>query len=95
MEEVPEHLICIGGGIIGLELGSVWAKLGSKVTVVELLPQVLTGVEKRMVNVLKKKMKKLGIRILTSSQATGLKKSKTLELTVETPDGEDSPRGAR
>lgn len=88
LQEIPEHLVCIGGGIIGLELGSVWAKLGSKITVVELLPQILTGVEKRMVNVLKRKLKDLGVEILTESKATNLKKEKRLILTVETKEGE-------
>ena len=48
LDKVPEDLVCIGGGIIGLELGTVWAKLGSKVTVIELLPQLMTGVSKRL-----------------------------------------------
>ena len=45
--EVPEHLIVIGGGVIGLELGSVWRRLGAKVTVIELLPAILPGYDTR------------------------------------------------
>ena len=41
--KVPEHLIVVGGGVIGLELGSVWRRLGAKVTVVELMPTILPG----------------------------------------------------
>jgi len=41
--EVPEHLIVVGGGVVGLELGSVWRRLGAKVTIVELLPTILSG----------------------------------------------------
>ena len=48
--------LIIGGGIIGLELGTVFAKLGSKVKVVELLPDLMTGVTKRMVTVVEKKL---------------------------------------
>jgi len=88
LEDVPQDLVCIGGGIIGLELGIVWAKLGAKVTVVELLPNILNGVEKRMVNVLKRKLKKMGVEILTESKATNLEKGKKMKLTVETKDGE-------
>src|SRR5256885_4356618 len=47
--EVPKHLIVIGGGVIGLELGSVWKRLGAKVTVVELLPGILPGMDDRIV----------------------------------------------
>src|SRR4029077_12062875 len=47
--EVPAHLIVIGGGIIGLELGSVWRRLGAKVTVVELLPGILPGMDDEVV----------------------------------------------
>lgn len=44
-EEVPEHLVVIGGGYIGLELGSVWKRLGSRVTVLEMLPQIFPGMD--------------------------------------------------
>src|SRR6185437_12302643 len=47
--EVPKHLIVIGGGVIGLELGSVWKRLGAKVTVVELLPAILPGMDDELV----------------------------------------------
>ena len=43
LPKVPEHLVVIGGGVIGLELGSVWRRLGAKVTVVEYLDQILPG----------------------------------------------------
>ena len=46
---VPKHLIVIGGGIIGLELGSVWRRLGAKVTVVELMPTILPGMDDELV----------------------------------------------
>jgi dihydrolipoamide dehydrogenase len=71
LSKIPEKLVVIGGGIIGLELGTVWAKLGSKVTVIELLPQLMTGVSKRVVNQVKMNLKKLGVSIYTSAKATG------------------------
>lgn len=49
LPEVPEHLIVIGGGIIGLELGSVWLRLGAKVTVLELMPTILPGLDAELV----------------------------------------------
>ncbi len=69
LDHIPEELICIGGGIIGLELGTVFAKLGSKVKIVELLPQLMTGVEKRMVNLVKKKLLDMGVELYMKSAA--------------------------
>ena len=70
LSEVPDELVVIGGGIIGLELGTVWAKLGSKVTIIELLPQLMTGVSKRIVNQVKQNLKKLGVSMYTNTKAT-------------------------
>jgi dihydrolipoamide dehydrogenase len=47
--QVPKHLIVIGGGVIGLELGSVWRRLGAKVTVIELMPTILPGMDEELV----------------------------------------------
>ncbi|MCY3413675.1 MAG: dihydrolipoyl dehydrogenase [Candidatus Heimdallarchaeota archaeon] len=84
LEEVPEELVCIGGGIIGLELGTVFAKLGSKVKIVELLPQLMTGVEKRLVNVVKKKLTDMGVEIYLNSMAKSLTRGEKLELQIDT-----------
>src|SRR6185436_14406557 len=67
--EVPKRLAVIGGGIIGLEIGTVWAKLGAKVTVIEMLPQILTGVDPDLVAVVAKKLGKLGVDVHTSAKA--------------------------
>ena len=48
LAKVPEHLVVIGGGVIGLELGSVWLRLGAKVTVVEYLDQILPGMDEEV-----------------------------------------------
>jgi dihydrolipoamide dehydrogenase len=48
LKKVPEHLILIGGGVIGLEMGSVWSRLGAKVTVVEFLPDIAAGADKEI-----------------------------------------------
>lgn len=91
LDHIPEEMVCIGGGIIGMELGTVFAKLGSKVTVVELLDEIMPGVDKRLVAVVKKKLKKMGVTVLTKSKATALKRGKgKMTLTVETKKGEET-----
>ena len=59
LPDVPKSLLVIGGGYIGLELGSVYATLGSKVSVVEMTPGLLPGADRDLVQVLEKKLKKL------------------------------------
>jgi dihydrolipoamide dehydrogenase len=68
---VPKHLIVIGGGIIGLELGSVWKRLGAKVTVVELLPAILPGMDDELVKEADKTFRKQGLDIRTGTKVTG------------------------
>ena len=84
LQEIPKHLVCIGGGIIGLELGTVYAKLGAKVTVIELMKNLLPSVNPKLAAIVKKKLKKLGVDIYTSSKATSLTKGDRLTLEVET-----------
>jgi dihydrolipoamide dehydrogenase len=69
--QVPKHLIVIGGGVIGLELGSVWKRLGAKVTVVELLPAILPGMDDELVKEADKTFKKQGLDIRTNTRVTG------------------------
>lgn len=68
---VPGHLIVIGGGVIGLELGSVWRRLGAKVTVVELLPNILPGTDPDVVKEAEKIFRKQGLDIRTGAKVTG------------------------
>ncbi|MDB4877134.1 MAG: dihydrolipoyl dehydrogenase [Gemmatimonadetes bacterium] len=68
--QVPKHLIVIGGGVIGLELGSVWKRLGAKVTVVELLPAILPGMDDDVVKEADKTFKKQGLDIRTGTRVT-------------------------
>jgi dihydrolipoamide dehydrogenase len=67
--EVPKTLVVIGGGVIGLELGTVWAKLGAKVIVVEMMPQLLPGMDPDLVAVVQKKLEKLGVEIHLGARA--------------------------
>ena len=69
---VPEHLVVIGGGVIGLELGSVWRRLGAKVTVVEYLDQILPGFDGEVRKESAKLFKKQGMELKTSTKVTGV-----------------------
>jgi dihydrolipoamide dehydrogenase len=68
--KVPGHLIVVGGGIIGLELGSVWKRLGAKVTVIELLPNILPGMDDQLVKEAEKIFRKQGLDIRTGTRVT-------------------------
>ena len=69
--EVPRHLVVIGGGVIGLELGSVWRRLGAKVTVVELMPTILPGMDADVVKEADKIFRKQGLDIRAGTKVTG------------------------
>jgi dihydrolipoamide dehydrogenase len=69
LDHVPPRLVVIGGGYIGLELGMVYAKFGSKVTVVEALPSILASMDKDCVAVVARKLKKMGVEVLTGAKA--------------------------
>src|SRR5688500_2751722 len=73
---VPKHLLVIGGGIIGLELGSVWRRLGAKVTVVELTPTILPGTDHEVVKEADKIFRKQGLDLRTGTRVTGARVEK-------------------
>lgn len=87
LDHIPEHLLVIGGGIIGMELGSVYAKLGSKLTVVELMEEFLPGVEPTLVRLLNTNLRKLGVTSYKKSKATSLVHNSdgTMDVEIETP----------
>ncbi|MBK7105381.1 MAG: dihydrolipoyl dehydrogenase [Ignavibacteriae bacterium] len=72
LQEIPNRLLVVGGGVIGMELGSVYASLGSKVTVVELLPSLLPGADKDLVNVFQKSIEPKFEKILTKTKVAKL-----------------------
>ncbi|MGY4397074.1 dihydrolipoamide dehydrogenase [Sphingomonas sp. UYAg733] len=72
LAKVPEHLVVIGGGVIGLELGSVWRRLGAKVTCVEFLDQILPGFDGEIRKESNKIFKKQGIEFKLSTKVTGV-----------------------
>ena len=69
--EVPRHLVVIGGGVIGLELGSVWRRLGAKVTVVELMPTILPGNDDDIVKEADRIFRRQGLGLRTGTKVTG------------------------
>ena len=88
LDHVPQRMIVIGGGYIGLELGMVYAKFGSKVTVVEALPRVLASMDKDCVAVVERKLRKMGIEVLANTKAKSWEdKGDRAVLTVELQDG--------
>lgn len=75
-ERVPEKLVVVGAGVIGLELGSVWARLGSKVTVVELLPVVLPGWDAQVQKTMQRELSKQGLTFLLETRVAGVRLAK-------------------
>lgn len=69
--EVPKHLVVIGGGVIGLELGSVWRRLGARVTVVELLPTILAGTDDEVIKEADRIFRRQGMDIRVGTRVTG------------------------
>jgi dihydrolipoamide dehydrogenase len=69
--EVPQHLLVVGAGYIGLELGSVWRRLGSQVTVVEMLPKMLPTMDGQAADALQRALKKQGMKFMMESRVTG------------------------
>jgi len=91
LPKVPGHLVVIGGGVIGLELGSVWLRLGAKVTVVEYLDQILPGMDGDIRKDANRMFKKQGFDIRTGTKVTGCSvKGKKATLTMEPAKGGDS-----
>ncbi|MCI1143442.1 dihydrolipoyl dehydrogenase [Sphingomonas sp. WKB10] len=88
LPKVPEHMVVIGGGVIGLELGSVWRRLGAKVTVVEYLDQILPGFDGDVRKEAQKIFKKQGMEFKLSTKVTGVTVAgDTATLTVEPAAG--------
>jgi len=91
LPSVPKHLVIIGGGVIGLELGSVWRRLGAEVTVVEFLDRILPTMDGEVSKQFQRILKKQGVNFKLSSKVTGAEKLKTkVKLSVEPAAGGDA-----
>lgn len=90
LKDLPKSMVVIGGGVIGLELGSVYARLGTEVTVVEYAKSILPTMDGTMGKELAKSLKKLGVKVLTGHQVTGAtNKGKSVVVTAKDKKGED------
>ncbi len=88
LKEIPKHLIIVGGGVIGMELGSVYARIGSKVTVVEFLDSIIPTMDGTMGKELQKSTKKLGIEFYLGHKVTAIEnKGKEVFLKAEDKAG--------
>ena len=88
LKEVPKRLLVVGAGVIGLELGSVWQRLGSEVTVVEFLDRITPGVDSEIGKAFQRILTKQGFSFQLSTKVTGVEKTKTgLKVTVEPAAG--------
>ncbi|HEX6859358.1 MAG TPA: dihydrolipoyl dehydrogenase [Caulobacteraceae bacterium] len=88
LPEVPKHLLVIGAGIIGLELGSVYRRLGAEVTVIEFLDRITPGMDEETAKTFQRALTKQGFKFKLGSKVTGAKASKSgVELTVEPVKG--------
>ena len=72
IDEVPGDLVVVGGGYIGVELGTAWSKLGANVTIVEAAPSILPDLDPRLARLASRRMRELGVHIKTSTTALGL-----------------------
>ncbi|MFA5264259.1 MAG: dihydrolipoyl dehydrogenase [Opitutaceae bacterium] len=75
LDSIPKRMVVVGGGAIGLELGSVWNRLGSQVTVVEFLPKIAANYDDDVTRAFTRILEKQGIRIITGAKVTSLKAS--------------------
>lgn len=90
LAEVPKRLLVIGGGYIGLEMGGVYARLGSEVTIVEMMDQLLPGAARDLVLPVSKKLKALGTAILLEHKALGFEASaEGLQVRLQDKNGKD------
>lgn len=87
LKKVPQTMIVVGGGVIGLELGSVWCRLGSDVTVIEFLDEILPGMDGEIVKQMTQILKKQGLKFKLRTKVTSAKTMKSgVNLTVESLD---------
>jgi dihydrolipoamide dehydrogenase len=89
LTEVPKHLILIGGGVIGLELGSVYARLGAKVSVIEFMDSIIPTMDRGLGKELQKVLQKQGVEFYLNHKVTGATaKGKEVTVTFDAPNGD-------
>lgn len=88
-EKIPKHLIVIGGGVIGLELGSVWKRLGAEVTVIEAMPEILYTMDETVRREMRKVLEKQGIKFHTDTKVTNVANDKKKAVVTAEHKGEN------
>ena len=83
MTELPDSFVIIGGGVIGMEFTTLFASLGKKVTVLEMMPSILPGVDASIVSSLKASLKKKGVNIINNAKVTGIQGGDTVSVSYE------------
>ncbi|SDE19361.1 dihydrolipoyl dehydrogenase [Riemerella columbipharyngis] len=90
LKEIPKHLIVIGGGVIGLELGSVYKRLGAEVTVVEYLDRIIPGMDGSLSKELQKVLKKQGIKFMLSTAVSAVERNgDSVKVTAKDKKGQE------
>lgn len=90
LKEIPKHLIVIGGGVIGLELGQVYKRLGADVSVIEFMPKIIPTMDEMLAKELQKALKKQGIKFYTGHKVTAVKTTDK-EVSVTANDKKGNP----
>jgi len=90
LKKIPKHLIVIGGGVIGLELGSVYKRLGANVSVIEFMPKIIPGMDDMLAKELQKALKKQGIKFYTGHKVTSVNNSEK-EVIITADDKKGNP----
>lgn len=96
LDRIPKSLVLIGGGVIGLEIGTFYAKLGTQVTVVELMPQLLPGVDPDLVTFVARGLRKRGVTVYTKASAKSVTVSdQGAKVLIETEKGPVTVEGEK
>jgi len=90
LKEIPKHLVVIGGGVIGLELGQVYRRLGAEVSVIEFMDRIIPTMDASLSKELQKVLKKQGIKFFTKHKVTAVK-STVKEVTITADDKKGNP----
>ena len=94
-DKVPKSMIVIGAGVIGLELGSVWSRLGAQVTVLEFLDHILPGMDREITKQAQRVLTKQGLKFQLSSKVTGAKQTKSSVTVSYEPTGGGDARSVK
>lgn len=94
MKQCPESLVIIGGGIIGIEFATLYASLGKKVTVLEMQPDILQGIDKEIVKEMSQILKRKGVQIIPGAKVTGIAEAEEITVNYEKDGQPNSAAGS-